>query len=274
MSATTAATDPEIAAALAEGWDYVLTVPADAQDEYAVVVPTLADSTIAEGQYWSVFRVRARTATPGVYYESYPDSGYSVDNLAPGVPEGFVVAYNTGSGNELTWKESEDEDLRYFCIYRGTSPDFTPSAENRVDMTATTEWTDPEYNAPGVYYKITAVDFSGNESDAASAGTVTAATVPVTPERYRLYPNVPNPFNPTTSIRYDVPVGGGEVTLRIYDVSGKLIRTLVDGPETAGEKTVTWNGTDTQGRSVVSGVYFYRLQAPGYEKTLKMTLVQ
>ena len=59
------------------------------------------------------------------------------------------------------------------------------------------------------------------------------------------------------------------MTLRIYDVSGRLIRTLVDEPQTAGEKTVTWNGRDTQGRSVASGVYFYRLQAPGYEKTLR-----
>ena len=64
------------------------------------------------------------------------------------------------------------------------------------------------------------------------------------------------------------------MTLRIYDVSGKLIRTLVDGPQAAGQKTVAWNGRDDRGRSVVSGVYFYRLQAPGYKKTLKMILVQ
>ncbi len=64
------------------------------------------------------------------------------------------------------------------------------------------------------------------------------------------------------------------MTLRIYDVSGTLVRTLLDGPQTAGQKSVTWNGKDSRGRSVASGVYFYRLQAPGYEKTLKMILVQ
>ena len=94
------------------------------------------------------------------------------------------------------------------------------------------------------------------------------------PQTYGLYPNVPNPFNPTTVIRYDVPAGGGVMTLRIYDVSGALIRTLSDGPQTAGQKTATWNGKDNRGRSVASGVYFYRLQAPGYEKTRKMVLVQ
>ena len=64
------------------------------------------------------------------------------------------------------------------------------------------------------------------------------------------------------------------VTLRIYDVSGRLVRTLVNGSQTAGQKQVTWNGTDDQGRGVVSGVYLYRLQASGYKKTLKMILIQ
>ena len=121
---------------------------------------------------------------------------------------------------------------------------------------------------------MTALYFVGNESDPATAGTVTAVTEPMIPQTYGLYPNVPNPFNPATLIRYDVRAGGGVVTLRIYDVSGTLIRTLLDGPQTAGQKTVTWNGRDNRGRRATSGVYFYRLQAPGYEKTLKMVLVQ
>jgi hypothetical protein len=239
-----------------------------------VVVSTLADSTIFDGQHWSVFLVRARTATPGVYYQSCPDSGYSVDNLEPNVPEGFAVAYNTGSGNELTWNESEDEDFRYFCIYRSASYDFTPNDENRVDMTTVTTWTDPEYDGGQVYYKITAVDFSGNESDPVSPGTVTSIDEPVIPQMYCLYQNVPNPFNPNTTIRYDVATGGGQVTILIYDVSGRLLRTLVAGKQTAGQKTAVWDGRDDHGRGVTSGVYFYRLEAPGYNKTLKMILIQ
>jgi hypothetical protein len=274
VSREAAATDPEIATMLTAGWDYVTAVPADADDEYSVVVSTLADSTIFDGQHWSVFLVRARTATPGVYYQSCPDSGYSVDNLEPNVPEGFAVAYNTGSGNELTWNESEDEDFRYFCIYRSASYNFTPNDENRVDMTTVTTWTDPEYDGGQVYYKITAVDFSGNESDPVSPGTVTSIDEPVIPQMYCLYQNVPNPFNPNTTIRYDVATGGGQVTILIYDVSGRLLRTLVAGKQTAGQKTAVWDGRDDHGRGVTSGVYFYRLEAPGYNKTLKMILIQ
>jgi flagellar hook assembly protein FlgD len=60
-----------------------------------------------------------------------------------------------------------------------------------------------------------------------------------------------------------VPPVGGAVRLRVYDVGGRLVRTLVDGAQTAGQKTAIWNGRDNQGRGVASEVYFYRLQAPG-----------
>jgi flagellar hook assembly protein FlgD len=64
------------------------------------------------------------------------------------------------------------------------------------------------------------------------------------------------------------------VSLRIYDVTGRLIRTLVDGPQTPGDKKVVWDARDDRGHEVASGVYFYRLRAPGFEKTRKMVLVR
>ena len=91
---------------------------------------------------------------------------------------------------------------------------------------------------------------------------------------FALYQNVPNLFNPTTVIRYDVPVGGGRVTLKIYDVAGRLVRTLVDGVEASGEKRVTWYGRNNRGSRVATGVYFYRMTGPGFTKTRKMVLLQ
>jgi hypothetical protein len=218
--------------------------------------------------------ITAHTTTPSVWYVSAPDSGYSLDNIPPTVPTNFAVAYNTGSGNQLSWDPCPDADFEYFNIYRSSDPNFVPSPPELVHSTTGTSWSDPEYDGWPVYYRVTALDFVENESDPASAGTVTAVDQPIIPETYGLYPNAPNPFNPTTAIRYDVPAGGGAMTIRIYDVRGALVRTLLDGPQTAGQMTVTWNGKDNRGRSVASGVYFYRLQAPGYEKTLKMVLVQ
>jgi hypothetical protein len=260
--------------AMIPGWEFVGAIPAHGETEYLMIAPTLADSTIADGMHWSVFFLRAATAEPVVFFDSVVDSGYSLDNLVPSVPEGFAIAYNTGSGNQLTWEECPDEDFRYFQLYRSTDPDFVPSQVELVHSTIGTNWTDPDCDGWNVYYKITAVDFSGNESDPASAGTMTAVTEPVIPKTYALYPNVPNPFNPATVIRFDVPAGGGEVTLRVYDVSGRLVRKLVDGTEEAGEKTVTWNGRNNRGQMVASGVYFYRMTAPGFEMTKKMVLLQ
>jgi len=94
------------------------------------------------------------------------------------------------------------------------------------------------------------------------------------PPVFGLSQNYPNPFNPVTAIHYDVPAGGGMVSIRIYDVGGRLVRTLVNGHETAGRKSVVWRGLDNRGKSVTAGVYFYRLTAPGFEKTRKMVLLK
>ncbi len=254
-------------------WEWVATVPALQKDAYVARVSTTADSSAA-GTNHSVFVLTAHTTTPSIWYVSEPDSGWSVDNIAPEVPVGFAVAYNTGSGNHLTWDPSPAEDFHYFRVYRSSDPDFVPSPADLVHSTTETGWSDPDYDGWNVYYKITALDYVENESDPASPGTVTEAGGPEVPGAFALYPNVPNPFNPSTTIRYDVPAGGGSVTLRIYDVSGRLVRTLVNGPQTAGQKTVIWDGKDDGGRSAASGVYFSRLQAPGYNKTMKMVLLK
>jgi flagellar hook assembly protein FlgD len=88
-----------------------------------------------------------------------------------------------------------------------------------------------------------------------------------------LHPNVPNPFNPTTTIAFDL-ASAGRVQLRIYDVTGKLVRTLVDESRPAGRYTETWTGIDVVGARVASGVYFYRLDAMGFASTRKMVLLQ
>ena len=67
---------------------------------------------------------------------------------------------------------------------------------------------------------------------------------------------------------------GGRVTLRIYDVTGRLVKTLVDGIETPGRKATTWDGYGRRGEKVASGVYFYRMTAPGYEKTCRMVITR
>ncbi len=94
------------------------------------------------------------------------------------------------------------------------------------------------------------------------------------PVSFTLHQNIPNPFTPTTSIRFDVPSAVGVVTLRIYDVSGRLVRTLADGAIPQGRKTVVWDGLNDAGAPVAAGVYFCRLTGPGLTQTRKMMLLK
>jgi flagellar hook assembly protein FlgD len=75
-------------------------------------------------------------------------------------------------------------------------------------------------------------------------------------------------------IRYDVPAGGARVSLAIYDVSGRLVRSLVNEYVTAGRKSIRWDATDSSGGAVGSGVYFYRMKAGGKILTRKMVLIR
>ena len=85
--------------------------------------------------------------------------------------------------------------------------------------------------------------------------------------------NYPNPFNPTTTISFVLP-STDEVNLSIYDAQGALIQTLVEGRRDAGVNTNTWDGRDTRGEEVSSGVYFYRLTAGDKTLTKKMVLLK
>jgi hypothetical protein len=105
-------------------------------------------------------------------------------------------------------------------------------------------------------------------------GYPTGVPGPDLPEsRTALSQNLPNPFNPSTSIAFTTPMPG-RVTLRVYHVSGKLVRTLVDGWAEPKRHEMVWDGRDDLGRSVGSGVYFYALVTPGHRETKSMVLLK
>ena len=186
---------------------------------------------------------------------------------------GFALAYNMAGGNELTWDESLDEDFMYFNIYRGMTEDFEPYPTAIVHQTSSTSWTDAITEGWRYYYKITAVDYNGNESTWSLPGTVTGEDGPAVPTAFALAQNYPNPFNPITSIRYDI-ASSTNVRIDIYNVNGQLVRTLVDRAMAPGSYETAWDGKDTTGNGVASGVYFYRLLTEEYKATKKMLLLR
>ena len=89
-----------------------------------------------------------------------------------------------------------------------------------------------------------------------------------------LFQNLPNPFNPTTVIRFDL-AHAGQVELRVFDVAGRLVKTLANAKfDAKAGHAVTWNGLDDDGRRVPSGIYFYRLVTDDFASTRKMIVLK
>jgi hypothetical protein len=249
-------------------WDYLTSIPADRETSYSVVVPTLADSSVVEGMHWSVFFVRTRTSQPGTFFDSPPDSGYSLNNLAPAPPTGFRMDHQPGSGTLLVWHEHPDPDFAHFRLYRTTVPVSAPSPAHLFQVTTGTRYLD---TAPGTwYYQLTAVNLAGHESEAASA----VSAVPVAGQGLTLYPGTPNPFNPRTSVRLEVPETGLEIRFVVHDLKGRLVRVLHHGWLPSGPHEFVWDGLDQDGRAVGSGVYFARAEGGNLPLVVKMLLVR
>jgi len=92
------------------------------------------------------------------------------------------------------------------------------------------------------------------------------------PTEFALYPNYPNPFNPETTISFDVPEPS-RVRIAIYNRLGQKVRTLIDETKSAGRHRINWNGTDDCGNKVSSGVYFYQFETEKYIATKKMIFI-
>jgi len=250
-------------------WDFVTTVPWHGMESYSAVVPTLGDSTDM-GIYWSTFRVTGHTENPNEFYDSAPVSGYSIDNLHPGAPGG-VQAFTGGEGILLTWDSSIDEDFGYHRIYRHDTDSSDPAIEfTTVDTFYVDDVAEGNYE-----YWITAVDLNGNESDPSIIVTVTLAidnglAVPI---EFALQQNYPNPFNPSTQIQYALPTDAN-VTIAIYDLVGRQIRTLVNEQVTAGFHSTLWNATNDMGSPVSAGVYIYTITANDFRDVKKMILLK
>ena len=95
----------------------------------------------------------------------------------------------------------------------------------------------------------------------------------IIPEVFALHQNYPNPFNPTTQIRYDLPEES-YVSIAIYDLMGRRIKSLVNTNQAAGYRSVHWNATNDLGQSVSAGMYIYTIQAGEFRQNRKMVLLK
>jgi hypothetical protein len=251
-------------------WEYLATQNANASPTYSYVAPTAADSINGHNPY-TVFMVEAHAAASGAFWSSAPDSGYSVDNLAPATPAPFLGSYAAGT-TTMSWGPNGESDLAGYRLYRGTGVGFTIGPGNLVTPLTSTAYADPA-GEPYIY-KLTAVDVHGNES--APATLVPAGALAVGDDAPATLAFVLDGANPTrsgASLRFELPARA-DVRVTILDAQGRRIRSLVDAAYAPGRYTARWDGADASGARVADGLYFARLSAGARELNLKIVLAR
>ena len=116
-------------------------------------------------------------------------------------------------------------------------------------------------------------DIFANLLDLTIDSTVALDGAAALPEAFALHANFPNPFNPITTIRFDLPASV-ELSVAVYDILGREVARLAAGKIEAGYRQVIWNGRDEAGRPAPSGVYITRLVTPQFSKSIKMVLLR
>ena len=253
-------------------WVGLNSVSAYGNDVYVVEATTLADST-SETDALMTYRIIA--AMEEGNFASDPRSGYSVDNIAPDAPASVFAAVS-GGVVYLEWTDSDANDLDYYAVYRSTDPEFVPGEENMIGSSEGPEFADDVEELGDYYYAVTALDLHENESDPSELVNVTLLSledIRGLPEVFTLQQNYPNPFNPNTQIQYALPTNAN-VSIIIYDLVGRQIRTLVNEQVNAGYHSTLWNATNDMGSPVSAGVYIYTITANDFRDVKKMILLK
>lgn len=182
-------------------------------------------------------------------------------------------ALETPNGVLLNWQTASEKNNKEFQIERKFSDgnwEVTGIVQGKGTTTTVQSYQFTDFDnslasyTGNVSYRLKQIDFDGSFE----YSNTTSVQVNFSPDETSLYQNYPNPFNPATEIRYQIH-SPGFVTLRVYDLLGNEIKTLVNTYQNAGRHTVTFNA-----EGIASGTYFYTLQTAEYKKTMKLLITK
>jgi hypothetical protein len=174
---------------------------------------------------------------------------------------------------ELSWRVETETDNAGFKVFRNGDEIAFVESQGNSESPRTYTWIDRSVTAGVTYtYTIADIDLDGRENmqDFEATATPMAADVPTS---YSLSQNYPNPFNADTHIEFTL-ANSGQTTLKIYNTTGQLVRTLVDGHLDAKMHKVRWDGRNESGQLIASGIYFYRLNSGNFVDTKKMSFLR
>lgn len=189
----------------------------------------------------------------------------------------WTTASETDNSGFEIWRKNSDNEYRLLSDYKTNE---TLAGQGNTSTEHSYTFVDEHLTQGVVYsYRLYDVDYSGHATKIAesSASLSPENILPpevANPSEFYLSQNFPNPFNPSTKIQFNFPVNEGTTKVAVYDITGRLIKTLLDGHAVEGLNTVVWDGTDDRNQTVTSGVYIYSINNILYNSSRKMLLVR
>jgi len=253
------------------GWISSNSLVAYGKNTYSVLAHTTKDLRL-NGEGLISFRVIAGMNEGN--FASDVMVGFSLDNLRPFFPRNILATISNDFQIQLSWDENTESDFQNYLIYR---------SNDYINYEIIGESVEPNFidgdvqNDRDYYYKITAVDINQNESEFSETVSILFTdngdnlSEPIS---FSLSQNFPNPFNPSTVIKYSIPQNteynsAPQTTLKIYDILGREVATLVNNQQKSGNYEVNFNAKDLS-----SGIYYYRLKSGSFSESKKMILLK
>lgn len=240
-------------------WDYVNQVIAVPNpiglDPYGYVAATLVDNTT------HYFRIGTHMFNGEINFGA-EGNGKSLDNLAPNLALTAEQDLSVPLGIKVDW-EVDYDDVETYQVYRSTSPGINTDLLTPIATVSGSVFqiSDQDVEA-GItyYYVVVGTDKGGNKGISnEDAASVTGVGESLVPDKYSLSNNYPNPFNPSTTIKFGLPVDAN-VTMKVFDILGQEVTTLISNTMKAGYHTFNFDAS-----KLMSGMYIYRINAEGID---------
>jgi len=261
-------------------WDgelITMTSAVDWNGSAGITVIVMDDSSAGDTAYFTLH------VTP----VNDPPEPFSI--IYPTVSDTFSTHADNDSLIQFRWEKSNDVDsdvtynLTIELEFFGNT--YTDIHENISDTTigVSSNSLDPILDVTSqdeVVFSYSIITSDGQDSvwsntgefvlSRAALGSIDGYAIP---EQFSLHQNYPNPFNPVTTLRYDIPENS-HITITIYDMLGREVKTLINQTQDAGYRSVIWDATNDYGKPVSAGIYLYQIQAGEYISTKKMVLLK